>query len=193
MSNNNILSQINLLPGAGHSGNIPKQQEVLRELTAGKTLYFETGFNVGHSSYFVLESNPTIKVVSFSLPYGPSEQALKILKQAYGDRIEVVWGDSTKTLPIHNELHADVAFIDGGHEYNDARQDLDNAERHLNSKGTVIIDDVYCQAGYCHGPTRAWKEFIEVGRIRETARYRPAPEDINSGINDRGFAVGKFL
>ena len=179
-----VLAELNTLRGQGHSGQLPQQQEVLRETTKGKAVYFETGFNIGHSSYFVLENNPKINVISFSLFCKASEQAYIILKQEYGDRIEVVWGDSREQVPKRNGLYADVAFIDGGHQYDVARQDLHNAERHMNPQGIVIMDDAYCEAGFCQGPTRAWTEIVEEGRIIETARH-----DVT---NFRGFAVGKF-
>lgn len=179
-----ILAKLNKLRNEGHSGQIPKQQEILREITTGKFVYFEVGFNIGHSAYFVLENNPMIRVVSFSLPCEASERAYEILKQAYGNRLEVVWGDSRETLPTHSSMHADVAFIDGGHEYDIVRQDLHNTERHLKPDGIIMMDDVYCESAFCRGPTRAWKDLIEDGRVVETSQYPIT--------NRRGFALGKF-
>ena len=58
--------------GEGHSGQIVKQTETLKELVSNPLIknVLEIGFNSGHSADTFLSSNPNIKLVSFDIGKG---------------------------------------------------------------------------------------------------------------------------
>ena len=83
----------------------------------------------------------------------------------------------------------DVIFIDGGHDYEIAKADLENCF-HLAHKDTIVIlDDTmftkHWEAVYTVGPTRAWTEFLEQNKIIELCR-----KDYRDG---RGMCWGKYI
>ena len=173
------------LGGEGHSGSLPEQTKYLTEVTRAANTYCEIGFNVGHSAATVLSHNPSVNVISFDIGGKNSKEAYTLLRSHYGDRLKVHWGDSTRILPsVEEGLQCDVFFVDGGHSAKVARADLTNIKRHLKPNGLVIMDDVYCRAAYCPGPTAAWHADIASGIINETYRW--------SDENKRGFAAGTF-
>lgn len=182
-----------LTTGQGHSGQVFVEQAVLAHACRGKRLYVETGFNLGHSALVALSADPDIQVVSFELGEHPSSrQACDIIQSAFGqDRVRVVWGDSTETVPKEPPLGADILFIDGGHSYNVALDDLRNMKRHAKvSDHLLIMDDVYCDANWCEGPGRAWHWMRWTGAVKETSHTSSNPVD---GIMTRGFATGRYV
>lgn len=173
------------LGGEGHSGHLRDQTKYLTEVTRTATTYCEIGFNSGHSAATVLSNNPLVNVISFDIGGKNSKAADALLREQYGDRLKVHWGDSTKTLPkIEEGLQCDVFFVDGGHSAQVARADLTNIKKHMKSDGLVIMDDVYCDAKWCRGPIAAWNADTTSGIIKETYRW--------SNGSHRGFAAGKF-
>ena len=70
----------------------------------------EVGFNAGHTSLLWLEAVPTARVTAFDMgdmAYAAKQAAL--LKRAYGNRFEVVWGSSLETVPAHAQGFAELA------------------------------------------------------------------------------------
>jgi hypothetical protein len=53
--------------GQGHSGQVEALTAALSLLSKDASSFCQTGFNSGHSAVTVLESNPTIKVLSFDI------------------------------------------------------------------------------------------------------------------------------
>ena len=162
-----LRSAISGLAGEGNSDSYQIEIDKLIELTAGKKHYGEIGFNNGHSADTVLANNPTIKVTSFDIGNNDSLQAYKLLKQEYGDRLTVIWGDSRITVPETMPLGCDMFFIDGGHTYDVAMADILNVRRHLQPNSTFIMDDVHCTPAYCVYPDLAWKHILESGMVGE--------------------------
>jgi beta-1,4-mannosyl-glycoprotein beta-1,4-N-acetylglucosaminyltransferase len=149
----------------------------------------EIGFNAGHSSDFFLSRSKDISVVSFELTPGKHTLVGKqYIDKTYPDRHEMVWGDSTLTVPKFETRKFDLIFIDGGHEVEVARADIANCMRFATSDTIVIMDDViyeYTQAAkYSVGPTRAWCEFIRMSIIEETFHV-----DLADG---RGMSIGMY-
>ena len=148
----------------------------------------EIGFNGGHSADFFL-SHRGVSVVSFELT--PGNQALvgkKYMDEKYPGRHEIVWGDSTMTVPKFESRKFDLIFIDGGHENEVPRLDLFNCMRFAHPDTVVIMDDVVYEytwaKKYTVGPTCAWREFIRNSVIEETFHF-----DITNGI---GMSIGRY-
>ena len=169
LSHNTLIS---LGEGEGHSGEMPEQLAELRRTTQNAKKYCETGFNLGNSAFEVLRSNPNVEVASFDLGGEVSKRASQRLDACYDKRLSVTWGDSKKTLNAQEPLNCDVFFIDGGHDYETAKEDLANVVgRHLHANSLVIMDDVCTGAGFCEGPRKAWDEAVEAGVCTELKRF----------------------
>ena len=97
------------------------------------------------------------------------------LKKKYPSRFNILYGDS-KTLPelAKSNIFYDLIFIDGGHSYEDAYQDIVNSKKISNEpKNTlIIVDDIEKtlnhQAEHNIGPTNAWNKLVEMNFINET-------------------------
>lgn len=63
------------------------------------------------------------------------------LKETFGERLKIIIGDSTKTLPNISDKY-DLIHIDGGHSTKVAESDIINSYR-LSKEGTILIMDDY--------------------------------------------------
>ena len=111
-------------------------------LNSNVTNVMEIGFNSGFSTLLMLISNPKLHITCFDL--GEHSYVLPCfeqLRKTFGDRIELVLGDSTKTLlTITGEY--DLIHIDGGHSTDVASSDVINSYR-MSRHGTILILDDY--------------------------------------------------
>ena len=98
----------------------------LSNLVLNKTIknVLEIGFNSGFSTLLMLLTNPNINITCCDL--GEHSYALpcyRKIKEDFGDRINIIIGDSVKTLPtISNKF--DIIHIDGGHQTMVAENDI---------------------------------------------------------------------
>lgn len=95
------------------------------------------------------------------------------------------------TLPeyIKNNIKFDVIFIDGGHDYDTSKSDLENCF-HLSHQNTIVImDDTTYTAGYEQsytiGPTKAWVEKLQQHKVLEVGQFEFAI--------GRGMSWGKYI
>ena len=134
--------------------------------------------------------NTNSKVVSFDINDHTYTKYAKIfIDHVYPDRHTLIIGDSTKTIPEYqNESKFDIIFIDGGHTYDVAKQDLENCKRFAHSDTIVIMDDTlfhHKQLQYTIGPTRTWFELTQNQLIEEIGHI-----DFSES---RGMSWGKYL
>ncbi len=117
----------------------------------------EIGFNSGFSTLLMLLSNPNTKITCFDICcHRYTIPCYERMKQDFGDRINLIAGDSTQTLVKFNETQ-DLIHIDGGHDVNVAWSDMINSFR-ISKNGTIIImDDVDCDH-----LNRKWNEFVRM-------------------------------
>jgi|688.fasta_scaffold145786_2 predicted O-methyltransferase YrrM/lipopolysaccharide biosynthesis glycosyltransferase len=98
----------------------------------------EIGFNSGFSTLLMLLTNPNVRVTCFDLgEHRYTIPCYQKLKQTFGERINIIIGDSTKTLKNINDTY-DLIHIDGGHSTEVANSDIINSYR-LSKKGTTLI------------------------------------------------------
>ena len=155
----------------------------------------EIGFNGGHSALYWLASNNRTKLLSFDLgAHGYAKVMANYMNSAYPGRFEIVWGDSTKTVPEHVKklqtsgkmLSCDVIVVDGGHSYEVAIADLRNMRAFAGSpRHLLLMDDTPCVAFYCDGPGKAWRELRHIIKPLFACMYYP-----DCG---RGFSVGYYV
>ena len=136
--------------GDGHSGQIDKQTLFYVKLVNTsrfiKTVC-ETGFNGGHSSLSWLSGNSNTKVYSFDLgSFSYSKQMASFLQKQFPNTLTVIWGDSKVTIPTFVKenpgFKCDLIYIDGGHDYPEAKADLQNFQAMAKSDSLLLLDDV---------------------------------------------------
>ena len=115
----------------------------------------EIGFNSGFSALLMLLTNSNIKITCFDL--GKHKYTIPCyikLKETFGNRINIIIGDSTKTLPINTDVY-ELIHIDGGHATEVAESDIINSYR-LSKQRTILIMDDY-DFGNLH---KLWDNYI---------------------------------
>lgn len=122
----------------------------------------EIGFNAGFSTLLMLFSNQNIKITCFDI--GEHKYTLPCyekIKETFGDRLNLIVGDSTKTLQNINDKY-DLIHIDGSHLTEVATSDIINSYR-LSKKRTVIIMDDY-NFPYLH---KLWDEYVYIYDLKK--------------------------
>jgi predicted O-methyltransferase YrrM len=165
----------------------------------GARVIGEIGFNAGFSSYSFLSANPETRVVSFDLgEHAYSKTAKKLIDKKFPGRHTLINGDSTKTLPDyktkHPDLYFDLAFIDGGHDYEVAKADIMNMRAFCTVKSAVIIDDLTPWLDWGKGPFQAWTEAIQQGAVRQEELFKDGlPVEVMEPPGKRSWALGSYL
>jgi predicted O-methyltransferase YrrM len=179
----------------GYSQQVPQQVDDLIKLTSKPNIkVMEIGFNAGHSAEIFLQNNKDLILTSFDLgSHIYVRKAKMYIDNTYPNRHNLILGDSRKTIPNYLENNKDtkfdVIFIDGGHDYEIAKTDMENCF-HLAHKDTIVIldDTIFTQGwekSYTIGPTRTWIEHIKENKIIELNR-----KDYYDG---RGMSWGKYI
>jgi len=101
----------------------------------------EIGFNSGFSTLLMLITNPNLNINCYDLgEHKYTMPCYEKLKETFGDRINIVIGDSTITLRNVNAQY-DLIHIDGGHSTEVAESDIINCYRLSKNKTILIMDD----------------------------------------------------
>jgi predicted O-methyltransferase YrrM len=179
----------------GFSQQVPQQVEDLINLTNEPNInIMEIGFNAGHSAEIFLQNNKDLTLTSFDLgTHDYVMTAKEYIDTTYPNRHTLILGDSRTTIPSYIEnnknTHFDFIFIDGGHDYEIAKIDMENCF-HLAHKDTIVaIDDTIFthewEKSYTIGPTRTWTEHLQKNKVIELNR-----KDYCDG---RGMSWGKYV
>ena len=165
----------NIKISEGHSGNKLDQRKLLTKLVSKDNIknILEIGFNAGHSSELFLSQNNNVNVVSFDVGYHDSVKLCKkFIDQKYPNRHKLIIGNSLETIPNYNEnIKFDLFFIDGGHDYNTAKNDIINCKRLSHENSIVVMDDVVNNRSLIKrskkGPNKAWDEVKRLNIVKE--------------------------
>ena len=164
----------------------------------GVKIIGEIGFNAGFSSYTFLRANPAAIVYSFDLvEFDYTLPAKQYIDTEFPGRHILIRGNSLETVLQFHEDHPgvtfDLAFVDGGHDYEVAKADLVNM-RVLSTKDTILVtDDLTPWKPWGEGPTRAWQEALSEGLVIQEELVRDGK--IVSTIEppgERSWVVGKY-
>ena len=101
------------------------------------------------------------KYIKKQNPY--SLEAVKDLLKKFEKNIHLIQGNSNKVLKKIDMSKIDYVFLDGGHEYNTVKNDLDNCIEVVKKGGTVLCDDY--NLGSAPGVKRAIDEFVKKNQL----------------------------
>jgi predicted O-methyltransferase YrrM len=90
----------------------------------------------------MLLSNPDLHITCYDLgEHKYTVPCFNKLREFFGNRLELILGDSTKTLPLACGKYQ-LIHIDGGHSTEVATNDIEQSYN-LSNKGTILIMDDY--------------------------------------------------
>ena len=89
-------------------------------------------------------------------PY--SLDAVKDLLKKFKNNIHLIKGNSNSELKKIDMSKVDYVFLDGGHDYNTVKNDLDCCNEVINNNGTILCDDY--NLSYAPGVKKAIDEYI---------------------------------
>jgi predicted O-methyltransferase YrrM len=174
LTNYLMQSWCNKLILEGNVEELPSQIIELINLSKNSKNAMEIGFNAGHSADMFLKNNPEMNLTSFDL--GNHDYTLigkEYIDKTFPGRHTLIIGDSRLSIPKyindHPDKKFDFIFIDGGHDYEVAKLDIENCKNLAMSDSILIIDDtMHNPDGICSyniGPNKAVSELIQSGLL----------------------------
>ena len=101
------------------------------------------------------------KYIKKQNPY--SLEAVKDLLKKFENNVHLIKGNSNNVLKKIDMGKIDYVFLDGGHEYNTVKNDLDNCIDVIKKGGTVLCDDY--NLGSAPGVKRAIDDFVKKNQL----------------------------
>ena len=105
-------------------------------------------------------SNPLkqiyFKYIKRQDPY--SIEAVRDLLKKFSKNVDLIKGNSNKILKKIDMSKIDYVFLDGGHDYETVKNDLNNCIEVVNKNGTILCDDY--NLSYAPGVKKAIDEFV---------------------------------
>lgn len=188
------LDNISYIPPEGFCTNYIEQINILKKYASieNVTNIMEIGFNCGHSSELFLSCKENNVVTSFTVYNKAFINGFKYMDYKYNDRLNMVLGDSTKTvLDYHNknpDKKFDLIFIDGAHWDPLPMLDLKNCKLLAHENTIILFDDTCYREEWVKywnkSPTKAWTDALTNNFITEIDRI-----DFGPG---RGMTLGKY-
>ena len=101
------------------------------------------------------------KYIKKQNPY--SLEAVRDLLKKFEKNVHLIQGNSNKVLNKMDMSKIDYVFLDGGHEYNTVKNDLDNCIEVIKKGGTILCDDY--NLGSAPGVKEAIDEFVNKNQL----------------------------
>lgn len=147
------------------------------------------GAGNGTSGLAFMEARPDLRVTTIDItlessPYGCLQGEEAVFRSAgfWGDpRHQQIHGDSKDVGRDWSQGPVDLVFVDGGHQYHEARGDLDAWRPHIKPGGILVVHDYEKGLANKHWPgvDQAVAEYIaehpedaQVLRVRTTIAFR---------------------
>ena len=102
------------------------------------------------------------KYIKRQNPY--SIEAVKDLLIKFKDNVNLIKGNSNNILKKIDMTKIDYVFLDGGHDYNTVKNDLDCCSEVINNDGTILCDDY--NLSYGPGVKKAIDEFVTANNFK---------------------------
>ena len=106
-------------------------------------------------------SNPLkqiyFKYIKKQDPY--TKEAVEDLLKKFKDNVHLIKGNSNKVLKKIDMTKIDYVFLDGGHDYDTVKNDLDSCSEVIDNNGTILCDDY--NLSYAPGVKKAIDEYVE--------------------------------
>lgn len=119
---------------------LPKQRNIVLTCQNRKNA-LEIGFNAGFSSLLILLSNPDIQLTCVDIAFHRyTIPCYEQIKKDFGDRINLLIGDSQVVVPMITDKF-DLVHIDGGHGLHVAANDIVNTNKLLMNNAIIVMDD----------------------------------------------------
>ena len=111
-------------------------------------------------------SNP-LKTIYFKYikrldPY--SKEAVEELLSKFKNNVSLIKGNSNSLLKKIDMSKIDYVFLDGGHDYDTVKNDLNSCIEVVNKNGTILCDDY--NLSYAPGVKKAIDEFVESNNFK---------------------------
>lgn len=152
-------------------------EKVVAELNP--KIVVETGFNAGHSSCIFLNHSDAIVYSFDEAKWDYVDEAYNILIEIFSittDRLHLIKGDSKETIPKFfkkNKFKIDLAFIDGGHDYDTCYSDLLHIHKRMAKGGVIILDDVNNQnVKKAIKDMKMGEKFTEFGKLKSMKGFK---------------------
>ena len=91
-------------------------------------------------------------------------EAVEDLLKKFKRNINLIKGNSNKVLKNLDKSKIDYVFLDGGHEYETVKNDLNNCIDIINNNGTILCDDY--NLSYAPGVKNAIDEFVKLNNYK---------------------------
>lgn len=160
---------MNVTEGSLHNQKV--QQDLLRKLIKDKKKGMQIGFNAGDSADLFLDETGG-SLTSFDINrHNYVKFGEKYINLKYPNKHKLIIGDSTIVLPKRKKTKYDFIYIDGGHTYDVASQDIKNCKRFSDKNTLVIIDDYVTKKDWIKGYNKSVikavkdnKDFVRKGQ-----------------------------
>lgn len=155
----------------------------------------EIGFNIGHSTQFLLDASEDVEMISLDIMLHPyCAYAKMYIDMKYPGRHILLSGSSDNTLISFKKMNpsykADLIFIDGSHTLSGAYHDIELSKSFAHENTILIIDNVVPHAGVGVEVYDALLQHIHQANIMINEHHRVAG---NFEVYKDGYAIGKYL
>tara|TARA_B100000963_G_scaffold69072_1_gene57414 strand:- start:3644 stop:4273 length:630 start_codon:yes stop_codon:yes gene_type:complete len=111
-------------------------------------------------------SNPLKKIyfqfIKRQDPY--SLEAVQDLLKKFQQNVHLIKGNSNQVLKEIEMSKIQYVFLDGGHDYNTVKNDLNNCINVIHNSGTILCDDY--NLSYAPGVKKAIDEFVKINKFK---------------------------
>ena len=141
-----------------------EKQEKLFGIAKTASTALETGVYMGHSALIMLSANPDLRLTGIDIDPVFPVPAAEYLNRHFGNRIDLITGDSADILPTVNGPF-DLIHIDSYHADLELSGEMSHVGRLMADTAWLVIDDWGCFSDGVRNPSRI-ADILESGVAR---------------------------